>query len=173
MDLEAIPIQIQTPSKEDEDETLPELNDPLESVMTDDQFAEEVQSDAEEKNNAAEEMDEETPAEPKDQNTRENEIVVGDAKDELAEQNGDHNRSSSLSSAPGSEADDADDSKPGKNSLGILNLIEDIVVEQPNSAKPSDAKGIKLGDVEGARARLDKFRGSDELLKVQDLHRIF
>ena len=165
MDLEAIPIQIQTPSKEDEDETLPEPNDPLESLLTDDQFAEEVEGDAEEKNDAYE-MDEETHAEPKDQDTREDEIVVGDAKDELAKQNGDHHRSSSLSSAaPGSEADDADDSKPGKNSLGILNLIEDIVVEQP--------KGIKLGDVEGARARLDKFRGSDEVLKVHDLHRIF
>lgn len=173
MDLEAIPIQIQTPSKEDEDETLPEPNDSLESVMTDDQFAEEVESNAEETNDADEEMEEETPTGPMDQATREDEIVVGDAKDELDEQNGDHDRNSSLSSAPGSEVDDADESKPGKTSLGILNLIEDIVVEQPESAKPSDAKGIKLGDVEGARARLGKLRGSDELLKVQDFHRIF
>jgi len=173
MDLEAIPIQIQTPSKEDEDETLPELNDPLESVMTDDQFAEEeTESDAEEKPDPDEE-EEETPAEPMDEDTREDEIVVGDANAELAHQNGDHDRNSSLSSAPGSEADDADDSKPGKHSLEILILIEDIVVEKPKPAKPIDAKGIKLGDVEGVRARLDKRPGRDELLKVQDHGHIF
>jgi hypothetical protein len=110
MDLEAIPIQFPTPSKEDEDETLPEPNDPLESFMTDEQFAEqEAKDDAMEK--PEEPAEEEKSAEPMDEETRDDEIVVGDANDEVAQQNGHHGRDSSLSSAPGSEAEAADDHK--------------------------------------------------------------
>jgi hypothetical protein len=113
MDLEAIPIQIPTPSKEDEDETLPEPNDPLESFMTDEQFAEQEAKDhAVEK--PEEPAEEEKSAEPVDEETRDDEIVVGDANDEVPQQNGHHGRDSSLSSAPGSEAEDADDPKPGE-----------------------------------------------------------
>lgn len=116
MDLEAIPIQIQTPSKEDEDETLPELNEPLESIMTEDHIAVEFKGDEEEKPDDV--TEEETPAEPMDQDIRDDEIVVGDVNDELAQQNGHHTRHSSLSSAPGSEAGDADDANPGSHPPG-------------------------------------------------------
>jgi hypothetical protein len=114
MDLEAIQIQIPTPSKEDEDETLPEPNDPLESFMsTDEQFAEqEAKNHALEK--SVEPAEEEKSAEPMDEETRDDEIVVGDANDEVPQQNGHHGRDSSLSSAPGSEAEDADDPKTGE-----------------------------------------------------------
>lgn len=47
------------------------------------------------------------------------------------------------------------------------NLIEDIIVEiHKPPPKPEGEKGVKLGDVEGIKARLDKRLGSDDLLKV-------
>jgi len=60
--------------------------------------------------------------------------------------------------------------------LGTRMLIEDVVIvatEKPKLDKPVGAKGIKLGDVEGVRARLDKRLGSDELLKVYNPCHVF
>ena len=104
MELEAITIQTQTPSREDEDETVPEPNDPLESFMPYEPYVDE-------EGNESEEPAEETPAEPMEE-TREDEIVVEGGNDEVAQQDSLRERDSSLSSAPGSEADDAQVSRP-------------------------------------------------------------
>jgi len=113
MDLEAIQIQIPTPSKEDEAETPPQPNDLLESFLTDEQFAAEGVKDDEEEN-AEDPAEQDKSTESMDEETRDDEIVVEDANDEVAEKNGHHDHDTSLSSAPGSEADDADDSKRGE-----------------------------------------------------------
>ena len=95
MDLEAVPIQVQTPPKEDEIETLPEPVDPIESfemVEKADEEEEEEEEEEVEGNQVAEEA-------------REDEIVVENAKNGIKQQNDDEDQESSLSSAPGSEVD--------------------------------------------------------------------
>jgi hypothetical protein len=48
--------------------------------------------------------------------------------------------------------------------------MEDIIVEiHKPPPKPEGERGVKLGDVEGIKARLDKRLGSDDLLKVMIL----
>ena len=105
MDLETITIQIQTPPKEDEIESPPEQDEPIESFEMSDK-PEEEENQGEEDGHAPE-IEEET---------RQDEIVVEDAVHEAQRQNGNHDRESSLSSAPGSEAD-AETPKSGNPSL--------------------------------------------------------
>jgi hypothetical protein len=105
MDLEAIPLQIQTPPKDDEIETPPEQDDPIESFEMIDNPQDEENEDEEDEH--APEIEEET---------RQDEIVVEDANHGIQRQNGNQDRESSLSSAPGSEAD-AENSKSGNTSL--------------------------------------------------------
>ena len=108
MDLEAIPIQIQTPPKDDEAESPAEQEDSIESIEMIDKPEEE--EDNEEGGEHAPEIEEET---------REDEIIVEDRNDEVQQQNGNRDRESPLSSAPGSEAD-AEYSKSGNTSLVLL-----------------------------------------------------
>jgi hypothetical protein len=102
MDLEAIPIQIQTPPKDDEIESPPEQDDSIESIEMIDKPDEE-----EEEDEHAPEIEEET---------RGDEIVVEDAVHDVRRHNGNRDRESSLSSDPGSEAD-GEASKSGMSSL--------------------------------------------------------
>jgi len=90
MDIEAITIQVQTPPKDDEVETPPEPDDPVESF--------EMVENPEEEENEGEQVGHAAEIE----NTREDEIVVEDAD---PNRNGNHDNESSLSSAPGSDAD--------------------------------------------------------------------
>jgi hypothetical protein len=91
MDVEANPVQVQTPPKEDEIETLPEAVDLTEAFEIVENPGEEDEDEEEE-----EEVAEEVHAD---------EIVVEDADPKVEEQSRHRDQDSSLSSAPGSEAD--------------------------------------------------------------------
>jgi hypothetical protein len=95
MDLEATPIQIQTPPKDDEMETPPEPADPIEPF----DMVERPDGEEEEQEIAEEAHDDE--------------IVVEDAVHEVEVQNGDNDQESPLSSDPESDAD-IEASKNGK-----------------------------------------------------------
>jgi hypothetical protein len=94
MDLEAITIQIQTPPKDDE------IDSPLEQ---DDSIGSLEMIDRPDEEESKEEEDEHAP--DVEEETRDDEIVVEDVVHEDQRQNGNHDHESSLSSAPGSEAD--------------------------------------------------------------------
>ena len=105
MDLEAITIQIQTPPKDDEIESPLEQDDSIGSLEMIDRPDEEESRGEEDEH--APDFEEET---------RDDEIVVEDVVHEVRRQNGNHDHESSLSSAPGSEAD-AETPKSGNPSL--------------------------------------------------------
>lgn len=103
MDFEAIPIQIQTPPKEDEIETLPEPVDSNESF--------EMIKNPDEDEDEEEEQEEEIAEE-----THDDEIVV---EAEVEDQNSNKDHETSLSSDPGSEAN-PETPKSGKYPLSRL-----------------------------------------------------
>jgi hypothetical protein len=148
MDIEAIPIQVQTPPKEDEPEPAPEpSSEPMDSIEVSDEpdiAHGAVAGDAEE------------------DDKRDDEIVVGTNGNDVGEEDG-HPSESPLSSAL-----DYDDPEVARSrTCSTLHLchvhVPDISVEPP---KKEMAPVEKLGDVEGLKLRLDKRLGSDDLLKV-------
>jgi len=151
-------IQIQTPPK-DEDLEMPELSVPPEDSEIDETVEEENEQDS---IAVAETADEpQTTAEE----TRDDEIVVEDQEDSENEgnENGHEDHNSVLSSPPPESDAEANTSKTGR--IHCINFT-DCKEKRSKPTRPIGQKGVKLGDVEGIKARLDKRLGSDELLKV-------
>ena len=105
MDLEAIPIQIQTPPKEDEMETPPPAL--VDLFVMDDDPEEYEQEEEEEEKKKEEEFELEK---------RDDEIVVEDAENDVDGQNGHQEHETSLSSAPSSD-DEKETPKPGTHAI--------------------------------------------------------
>jgi hypothetical protein len=155
MDVEAIPIQVQTPPKEDEPEPAPEpSSEPMDSieVFAEPDFAHDAgDGDADE------------------DDKRDDEIVVGTNENGVGEEE-EHRSESPLSSAPDYDAEPevAESRTCSCSSSFHVIHVQDISVEPPK--KEMTAAG-KLGEIEGIKLRLDKRLGSDELLKVLSTNR--
>lgn len=88
MDLEAAPIQVQTPPKEEESENSEDQNESIEPILMDEKPA-----------------DEEEAIEPIEEKLRDDEIVVENAEDESGDKDGIHEREDSPLSDLGSDAE--------------------------------------------------------------------
>jgi hypothetical protein len=151
LNLEAIPIKVETPPKEDAPEP---PSEPMDSIEV-----QEKQDMAERENAVSGDEDEQ----------RDDEIVVGSKGNGEEHDDAGAGAESSLSSALDS---DAEHEVAKSRMLSVFHfcfrlpiyLREDISVE---ASPPKEITTVgKLGDIEGIRARLDKRLGSDELLKV-------
>jgi len=158
MDLEAIPIQVQTPPKDDDPDSVPEFSsEPMDSseVPNDRDIEQRENHEASDGDAEGDGSEEEIVVEPKD-----NEL---DNEDEYGAE-------SPFSSASDS---DAEPEVPKSRTFLVFRFrfmsspnVRDISVVISPPQKETAPGLRKLGDVEGIRARLDRRLGSDELLKV-------
>ena len=155
MDIEAIPIQVHTPPKDDDPDSMLESSSEL--------------MDSTEAPNDRDIEQRETSGGDAEGDRPEEEIVV-EPKDNGLDSEEEYAAESPFSGASDS---DAEPEVPKSRTFLVFQFrftssihVQDIslVISAPQMETPSGLG--KLGDVEGIRARLDKRLGSDELLKV-------